>query len=65
MSRAIEPRVEIVILHWGDAEDTAALLASLRGLDYGNFGILLVDQSGALDIDLSPNARLLRPGGTT
>lgn len=56
-----KPKIAIVVLHWGDPDDTKALLQSLRVVEYQPFDIWLVDQTNSLSVDLPPNAKLLRP----
>ncbi len=46
MMRA-EPRVAIVILQWHRADETAACLRSVAGLDYHEFAVLVVDNHSA------------------
>jgi hypothetical protein len=46
MMRA-EPRVAIVILQWHRADETAACLRSLAGLDYRDYAVLVVDNHSA------------------
>lgn len=45
---AMVQRVAIVVLNWNGWQDTLACIASLQGLDYGNFELLLVD-NGSTD----------------
>lgn len=40
---AKQPKVHIVTLNWNGIKDTSTCLKSLRGLDYGNFKTVVVD----------------------
>ncbi|MCC6766680.1 MAG: glycosyltransferase family 2 protein [Deltaproteobacteria bacterium] len=37
------PRVLVIVLNWNGADDTLACLASLQGVDYPAFGVLVID----------------------
>jgi GT2 family glycosyltransferase len=46
--RTAEPGIAVIVLNWNGVRDTLDCLASLRSLDYGNFGVIVVD-NGSTD----------------
>jgi len=54
-------RVAISVLHYGSEEKTAAALKSLEKLDYPNFRIFVVDQTGRLGLKLAEGVMLITP----
>jgi GT2 family glycosyltransferase len=59
------PKVQIVLLNWNGWQDTLACLASLQGIIYSNYEIILVDNAssdGSVDKvrDAYPSVKVLR-----
>jgi GT2 family glycosyltransferase len=47
VAASTDPRVAVVVLNWNGRADTLDCLASLRSIDYRNFGVIVVDNGSS------------------